>query len=359
MRIESAEFLKRLYEAIWRAVGASAEEAAVMAEALLAADLMGKETQGAVAFTLIHPRVMAGGVTFGEPPTTIAEGPGHAVLDGHLGPGQVVATRAMELAVEKARAGAVGCVWVRNTNVFTAAAHHAMQAVRHDCFGMLAANGVPLVAPWGGRDPVFNTSPMGFAVPAGAELPIVYDGATSTLSHGKVVLAAREGRRLPGGVLVDDDGRVTDDPAPLIADPFDRNSEQLGAILPFGPKGFAWLVLVETLTGLMAGASRSREIPRVQTAEHPWSGGLFFMAVDVGKLTDFDRFKGEVDALIRDCKAARRADGFAEIVMPGERAQRTALRRRVEGIPLRDEDWRSLERIAADSGVDIAALREG
>ena len=164
---------------------------------------------------------------------------------------------------------------------------------------------------------------------------------------------------MAGSPLVDQDGRATGDAGPLISDPFDRNSEQLGAIRPLGAKGFGWLILVEVVSSLMAGGSRALDIPFHQSAEDPWTGGFFLMAVDIGALVDLDHFKAEVDRLVRSCRSSERAEGFSEIVMPGERAQREAERRQREGIPLRDEDWGNVERIAGEVGVDLEALRDG
>ena len=57
-----------------------------------------------------------------------------------------------------------------------------------------------------------------------------------------------------------------------------------------------------------------------QSAEDPWTGGFFLMAVDIGALIDIDHFKAQVDRLVRSCRSSERAEGFSEIVMPGERA---------------------------------------
>ena len=159
--------------------------------------------------------------------------------------------------------------------------------------------------------------------------------------------------------LVGEDGHATGDAAPLITNPFDRNSEQLGAVRPLGAKGFGWLILVEVLSSLMAGGNLAVDIPFDQSAEDPWTGGFFLMAVDIGALVDVDHFKAKVDRLVRSCRSSERAEGFSEIVMPGERAQREAERRRREGIPLRDEDWGNVERIAGEVSVNLEALREG
>ena len=184
MRTESAEYLQSVYEAIWHALGAQGEEAEVYARCFVRADLLGKETQGIAAIPLVYPWVEAGAIQFGRSLTTVREGPSFALVDGNSGPGQVVATRAMAIAIDKARENTVGCVWVRNANDFTLATAYAEMALEHDYFGLAMSNGVPLVAAWGGRDPIFNTNPMSFVVPAGEELPIIYDGATSAVSTG-------------------------------------------------------------------------------------------------------------------------------------------------------------------------------
>ena len=358
MRTETALYLQTVYAAIWRALGARGEEAEIYARCFARADLLGKETQGIACVPLVYPWIKAGAIQFGRSLTTVRDGPSFALVDGNSAPGQVCAVRAMEIAIEKARAHTVGCVWVCNANDFTMATNYAEMALEHDYFGLAMSNGVPLVAAWGARDPIFNTNPMSLAVPAGEELPIIYEGATSAVSHGHVVLAARDGRVMPDSPLVSENGRPTGKAGPLITNPFDRNSEQLGAIRALGPKGFGWLILVEVLSSLIAGGSRAAEIPFQQSAENPWTGGLFLMAVNIGALVDLEAFKEQVDRLICSCRSSTPAEGFHDIVMPGERAQLEAQRRQREGIPLRDEDWANIVHIAGEVGVDLEALRK-
>jgi LDH2 family malate/lactate/ureidoglycolate dehydrogenase len=357
MKRASASYLQRVYEAIWRRLGASDEEAEICARDLVRADVAGKETQGIACLPMICARARRGAIRFRTSIRVVKDGPATAVVDGRWGPGQVVATKAMALAIQRAREATLGAVWVRNTNVFTMASNYSTMALEHDYFGLATCNGVPLVAPWGGRDPVFNTSPLSFAIPAGKERPIVFDGSMSPVSHGRVVLSARDGRRMPERPLVDEAGRVTDDPVPLVVDPSDRNSPLRGAILALGPKGFAWLVLVDVLAGLMSGMSTAREVPSIQSSDARWCGGLFLLAINVGALVDLDAFKAKVDALIRSVKTGRLAEGFSEIVLPGERAARERERRTREGVPLRDEDWRAVAGIAEDLGVDLEEIR--
>src|SRR5262249_18047106 len=158
------------------------------------ADLTGKDTQGVACLPMTYRWMREGAVHFGAPTKVVKEGPSFALLDGGHGLAQVVATRAMQVAIEKATDHGVGLVWARDGNDFLMASNYSTLALSKDFFGLSMSNGVPLVAAWGGRDPVFNTSPLSFAVPAGAERPIIYDGSTSAVSHGRVVLAARDGK---------------------------------------------------------------------------------------------------------------------------------------------------------------------
>jgi LDH2 family malate/lactate/ureidoglycolate dehydrogenase len=361
MHRESAGFLQAVYESTWRGLGASTDEARIMANCFVRSDLAGagrgKEIAGIAAFPLVYRWVRSGGIRFGAPLTVVKEGASFALVDGGHGPGQVVTTRAMEIAIRKAREATVGCVWIRNGNDYCMATNYPVMALEHDFFGLAMSNGVPLVAPWGGREPVFNTSPMSFAIPAGQENPIVFDGSTSSVSHGTVVISARDRLRLPPHSYVDEDGHITDDPVPVTLDAYDRNSEQLGAILPLGPKGYGWLILVDVLSALMCGMSTAKDLPWNGSEDDPWTGGIFVMAINIGNLVDLNEFKAKVDGLIQNCKSARLADGFSEIVMPGERAMRETERRRREGVPLRDEDWGNVVTIAAEVGIDLEALR--
>lgn len=357
MRVEKASYLREVYRALGKAFGASEEEVRLFAEPFVQADLYGKDTQGIACIDLVYPWVKSGAVLFGTPTETVSEGPSYALIDGNGGPGQVVATRAMDVAIRKARESTVGLVWVRNTNDFTMASAYAMRALDHDFIGLAMSNGVPLVSGWGGREPVFNTNPLAFVVPAGAERPIIFDGAMSSVSHGHVVLSARDRESMADEPLVGPDGARTGDPAPLIVDPSKRGSEQLGAILPLGAKGMGWLIFVDVLAGIASGGTTAKPIPFMPTPDEPWTGGIFLMAVNVGNLQPLEDFKAKADEMIRNVKESKTAEGFEEIVLPGERAQEEYKRRSREGVPVREEHWEQVLVIGEEVGVDVEGLR--
>ena len=94
---------------------------------------------------------------------------------------------------------------------------------------------------------------------------------------------------------MDENGRVTTDPKPLVLEPSNRNSEILGALLPLGPRGVGWLIWVEVLSGLLSGVAVSKDITWHASAEHPWEAGVFLMAIIIDRLVPIDQFKARVD----------------------------------------------------------------
>jgi len=103
---------------------------------------------------------------------------------------------------------------------------------------------VGLIAPHGGTQPVFGTNPMAFAWPRKNQPPLVFDQASSASARGEIQLHAREGKSLPDGWAIDQDGAPTNDPAAALQ----------GAQLPFGAhKGSSIALMIELLAGALIG----------------------------------------------------------------------------------------------------------
>jgi LDH2 family malate/lactate/ureidoglycolate dehydrogenase len=350
------ERLQRIYVAVAAAHGASPAEAETFATCLVRADLRGYTLQGAALVPYYHELLRDGVLQFGRWPDVEAEGPGFAALDGHRNVGQVIGTRAIEIASEKASESGIALVTVANSGDFAMASGFALQALAHDQIGIAMGNGYPLVAPWGGRDPFFCTNPLAIAVPTGDEAPLVIDMATSSYSMGQTVRAARDGRRLEGIAVVDPQGRYGDDPGAIVVDPMDRESPLNGAILPAGHKGFGWLLIVEVLAGVLSGA-RGSYVNRVDSGPSPRTQyGNCFMAIDVGHFIGVARFKADMDELIGALRSAHPAEGFDAVRVPGERSAREHDRRIEHGVPVREEEWRIALDMCDELGIDLSTV---
>ena len=354
MAVVNVDKLAGLYARIATALGAPAEEAAIFSKCLVRADLRGMYTQGAAIVPYMVWMVENKLMRFGAPFTVLREEAAMALVDGGQGVGSVVSTRAMNLAISKAKSAGVCSVWVRNGGDFAMTSNHALQALEHDQVGIAMRNCSPRVAPWGGREAFFGTNPLSVAIPADKEPPIVIDMASGSFSVGQVVMAARDQRRLPTQHLVDPQGVYTDDPLSIIVNPLDRESAFTGAIVTQGHRGLAWSLIVELFAGLLSGMGTSNLNDYEPTAQHPWNEGIFLMAVDVAKLRPVSGFKAAVDALVRSLRAVKPAEGFERVIVPGELEALKEKKYKAEGLPIREEDWAGVLSTAARLGVEEA-----
>ena len=359
LRIE-VDRLAAIYRDVARAHGADADEQGLFAHGLLLADFRGHPTQGVGLLAYLDELFETGIMHFGQPVEVVRDSPALAVLDGHGGSGHVVAARAMDRAIAMARSAGAGFVTVRNSGDCGMLATYALQAVAAGMAGLAMSTGPLLVAPWGGRDAMFCTNPLALAVPAGEREPIVVDMATSADSMGQVVLAARDGRKLPAATVVDGSGVYTDDPSRVILDPLDRESRMSGALLPPGPKGFGMVLMVELLAGLLSGE-------RTWTAETGAPGGdgdrgdrrrqraahyaQSFLALPVDRCQPPEAFLAASDRMIAALTGLPPAQGFERVRLPGQGARERERDYRANGVPVRPEEWEQVQRVLARLNV--------
>jgi LDH2 family malate/lactate/ureidoglycolate dehydrogenase len=328
---------------VFRAAGLSAGDAAISADCLVAADLRGTHSHGVIRLPFLIGRLAEGGANPAPVLRVLRDSPAAALLDGDGGLGAVTAHRAMTLAMDKAAAVGVGLVVARNSDFIGTCAYSAMLALERDMIGLTWTNGAPGMAPWGGRRNTVGNNPLGIAAPAGDHPPVVLDMAMSVSAGGKIRLAAKRGESVPPGWLLDRNGHDTQDPAAL---------EDGGALLPLGHKGYGLAVMGEILTGVLGDAAVLGEIP-------PWfavpdrriGSGHLHLAIDIAAFRDPGGFRRRVDAVADTLKATPRREGVESILLPGERAARTAAAQSVTGIPLPEGIVADLRRLAAAYAV--------
>ena len=153
------------------AAGCAVEEAAIVADHLVEANLKGHDSHG-VGMIPSYLRNRADGSLVPDTPGRVVSDNGSLlVYDGERGYGQIVARNATRIAIERARRDGVAVVALKN-------AHHIG---RVGTYGELcAAEGLvsihfvnitdqrPAVAPWRGGDGRFGTNPLCVALPGPA-----------------------------------------------------------------------------------------------------------------------------------------------------------------------------------------------
>jgi LDH2 family malate/lactate/ureidoglycolate dehydrogenase len=257
--------------------------------------------------------------------------------------GPAVGKQAMKLAIAKAREYGLGTVVSFNCDHFGAASYYSSLAVREGLIGITMCNAGPAVAPYGGRKAVHGTNPISYGVPGGIEGPIILDIATSAAAHGQIFKAHRRGQSIPLGWAIDADGRPTTDAAAALK----------GALLPFGGhKGYGMGILVDVLTGALAGSTVALSV--VHTGDPKVRGQSFFMqAIDVERFVPKQVFQNRMDQIVRDVRSSPPAEGFGEVLLPGDLERRQEEERALLGIPLYDEDWQAMV-----EGLKRAGIRQ-
>jgi amino acid adenylation domain-containing protein len=331
-------------EALARA-GLDERGAEVVTEVQLEASLRGQPTHDMVSIPRYARRIAAGVINPRPLIRVERETATSALLDGDNGPGQWVATVAMDVAIAKARESGVGVVSVRRSNHFGAAGHYVWQAARAGLIGLCTTNGPLILAPTGGVTPTFGNNPLGVGIPAGRHAPILLDIAMSVAPRGRIGLHVAEGKPLPPGWILDQLGRPSTDLADLAA----------GLGVPIGGhKGYGLALVMEVLAGVLGGAGFCADHRRdkVRPPEQAPDFGHFFIVIDPALFTDPAEFTSRVDRLIDESKNGRRAEGTAEILIPGEAELRTRERSLRDGVRLRASTYRALVTYARDVGLD-------
>jgi len=337
--VEAARLHSFAVEVLGRA-GLADDDAAVVADVLVDADLRGVSSHGLALLGRNVQRVQRGKANPRPTIRVVREQGAVAVLDGDAGLGPVVATRAMAMALERAAAHGLGAVGVRNANHFGAAGYYAALGAERGFIGLAASNGASIMPPPGGTTAIEGTNPIALGFPSGSEPALVIDLALSIVSYNRIRQAARLGEPLAEGWALDKDGEPTTDPGAALD----------GQLLPIGGhKGFALALAVDALTGPLTGGLFPWE---VLEADHHGMG-FFFLAMDVGHFGPVNEFRARIDTLVRTVHASARRPGVDSIRTPGERAAASKQARVAFGIPVASLPWSDLRKLAGELGVTL------
>jgi LDH2 family malate/lactate/ureidoglycolate dehydrogenase len=339
--------LTDLCRAVFSRLGLPADDAAVVADSLLDADLCGIASHGLVRLPIYVERLQAGVVTARPEMRVVRESTATAVLDGGNGMGQVVSQRAMEIALDKGR-DQPAFVSVRASNHNGALGYWAAQALAHDCIGIaFTIGGINHMAPFGGAEAMLGNNPFAIALPAGDQAPVVLDMACSVAARGKVNVAADRGEAIPEGWCLGPDGLPTTDPLAALQ----------GFVLPMaGHKGYAMTVAFGLLSSMLSGAAFGSQVTHLyDDLEHPQNVGHLFGVLPVTLFEDLAVYRQRMDKAINEIRGARRAPGIERIYVPGERERLLRAERLTCGVPLARGTVAGLRQVAAELEIEFEA----
>ena len=258
--------LRAYCETVMGKYGFNEKQSRDIADILLTADLQGLESHGVQRLIRYHRGVKSGVIRPDAVPEVVHETPLSVVLDAHSAMGQIAAVDAMERAIAKAKQYGFGAAVVRNSNHFGVGGYYAMMAEREDMLGMCFTNTQAICVPTFGREVMLGTNPIAFAMPADP-IPMLYDVATTVVPRGKLEVYAKQGKPMPLGWAVDENGKDTSDAKRVIDN---INSKAGGGILPLGGsspatgshKGYGLALIVEILSSIIAGGATSNHVSK-------------------------------------------------------------------------------------------------
>jgi uncharacterized oxidoreductase len=206
--------------------------------------------------------------------------------------------------------------------------------------GIVFCNADPTVTAFGGRSRVLGTNPLAWAVPRKSRRkPLVHDFATAGVAEGKVRIARILGKELDIGLILDQAGHPSQDPNDFYSG---------GALLPFGGhKGYGLSVMIEATAGILSGMAAS-SLP-----EYGGGNGTLMLAVDIAKFVPYRQFISQVERLCQVIRSSPKADGFENVLLPGELENATRQRRLKEGLEVPDGTWQEILALATQLQVRL------
>lgn len=333
--------LRKLGTEIFTALGAPRRKAEFVADTLVEASLTGHDSHGVSYFVRYSDRIRKGYIEVKAEPVALKESASSALIDGRWGFGQVTAMRAMELAAEKAQGHVVSAVGACRCNHIGRVGYYTSWAARRGLMGMMFVNvGHPSVSVYGGLGRVFGTNPFSASLPTGGKDPFLLDYATSVVAEGKITVARTKHEKIPRHWIRDKNGKPTDDP---------NDMPDGGWLLPFGEhKGYCLQLLMELMGGVMTG-SRSGVDP---TTEPPSPNGILAVALDPEGFIGLEPFKERTEAILKKVRATPAEKG-SRVLIPGDPEWESKERRERDGIPIPEETWDQMTKLAVELGVNM------
>ncbi len=337
------DLLERFMADVFVKLGVPADDAKIVADVLITSDKLGIDSHGIGRFKPIYIDRIKDGIL--NPVTkidVIKETYTTAILDANDGMGHVVSKKAMEMAIEKAKIYGMGMVTVKNSSHYGFAGYYPLMASKEGMIGITGTNARPSIAPTFGVENMLGTNPLTFAIPTDEEFDFLLDCATSTSQRGKIEKYSREGKPLPEGWVIDDEGNVRTDTDQVLIDltkgkaaltPLGGIGEELA-----GYKGYGYATVVEILSSALHLGPFMKALTDVDESgnKKPYKLGHFFIAINVENFVEIDKFRKQTGDMLRELRSSKKAPGCDRIYTAGEKEYLTYQYRKDKGVPMND-----------------------
>ncbi|MBQ1290046.1 MAG: Ldh family oxidoreductase [Lachnospiraceae bacterium] len=351
----SYETLHRFCMDAFQAFGFSEEEAAIIQDNLLTADLYGIESHGMQRMVRYHKGIENGMINPKAVPEIVFETPVTAVIDAHEGMGQLVGHKAMTLAIEKAKQSGIGIVSVRNSNHYGIAGYYANMACKEGLMGFSCTNSEAIMVPTYGRLAMLGSNPIACAFPADP-YNFFFDASTTVVTRGKLEIYNKLEKPLPEGWALDKDGHPSTDAPDVLGNIVKKNG---GGIMPLGGsteqlgshKGYGYGMICEIFSSILSMG---------ETSNYCMTGGKGrichgFAAVNPAFFGDPAEIKAHFSTYLQELRDAPKAEGQERIYTHGEKEVAAVKDRMENGIPVNDNTMVEMLDLANYLKLDFAS----
>ena len=305
--------LKSLLIKIFKKKGLNHIDALISTNALINAEMVGAYGHGLSRLKMYCDRISKK-VINPKPRIKVKKiSPSISHIDADDSIGFVAADIGIKKAIDNAKKTGIALVAIKNSGHYGLSGYYAEQAVKKNLMVFCFTNGPPALAPHGSKKSLFGTNPICFGVPTG-KTPFIFDTSTSMINRGAIRRASKLGQKIPYGVALDKNGKITTD----------ANKALQGSQIPistFRGSGLAWMV--DILSGVLTGSSHSGKTKDpFDDLTGPQNMGHLFITINP-KIFIGGNFLKEMKINISRVKRLPKAKGFTSILYPGERRNKT------------------------------------
>ena len=287
--------------------GVPQKDAETVADCLVCADSYGVTSHGTITLDAHIQRIKRGGYNLTPNIRTLRETAAFAVIDGDNAIGMVSATHCVSYAMQKCKDSGVFTVFSRNNNTLGPAFYYPLLSAKAGYIGIVCTNSPAQMSPIGGKDKLLGTNPFSIVVPNGDE-PIILDMATSVVAKSKFKEYKAQGKELPSGWALDEQGRPTTDP----------DAGMRGSVLPMsGMKGYGLALMIDVLSGVLSGAAWLNKVGRFYSDDgNGMNVGYCFTVIDPRQVLG-EEYETVIAEFVSTIRQSAAVDGET-VLLPGD-----------------------------------------
>jgi len=282
------------------------DDARIVADCLVTADLYGVESHGSKTINAHLNKIDANEYNLHPKFDVEIETPSFARINGDNSIGFVSAFHCLKFAMERAKQNGVYTVFSNNNNTFGPAFYYSLQAAKNGCIAFICSNSPAQMLLPGGKKKILGTNPFSMVIPVPGKEPIIIDMATSVVAKSRFKQYKENGKTLPDGWALDEYGNPTNDPDEAIR----------GSVLPMaGIKGSAISLLIDVISGVLSGASYLSNVGRFYGNPNCMNVGFFITVFEPSIITS-GNYSADIQSFYNLLKNSK---GEGEtVIIPGD-----------------------------------------